>query len=454
MDSFARSIAVPIRPASQMARQADGITPLEVVGEVHCELLRGTYRFTLDALVVKQLDVDVLAGNPFLVLNDIAVRPARSQIVVGDEDVVHYGPQPLKTAAIRRTQAHVLHCPPSQTVLLPGDYVELKTPIEEVADTEWALEPRIGSPANKNTAYGQMWPAVQEVQSIAHTIRLTNDTSEPIMLKKNEHICQIRPISTLPIGESPAPGALTGPTRPRLSAPFSSQVSVDPDRSLTPEIKAKFVAVNLKYDSIFQPRVSKYNGASGKIEATVNMGPTLPPQRKGRLPHCNRDQLDRLQQKFDELEEEGVFAKPEDAKVSVEYLNMSFLVKKSSGGDRLVTSFGEVGKYSKPQPSLMPSVDGVLRDIARWKFVVITDLRQSFYQIPLSHSSMKYCGVVTTYKGIRVYTRSAMGMPGSETCLEELMCRVLGGLIQEGCTAKIANDLYVGGDTLEDLLYN
>ena len=59
--------------------------------------------------------------------------------------------------------------------------------------------------------------------------------------------------------------------------------------------------------------------------------------------------------------------------MSVEYLNMSFLVKKSSGGDRLVTSFGDVGKYSKPQPSLMPSVDGVLRDIARWKFVIITD---------------------------------------------------------------------------------
>ena len=93
-DSFARSIAVPIRSASQMARQANGVTPLEVVGEVHCELSRGTYRFTLDALVVKQLDVDVLAGNPFLVLNYIAVRPARRQIVVGGEDVVHYGPQP------------------------------------------------------------------------------------------------------------------------------------------------------------------------------------------------------------------------------------------------------------------------------------------------------------------------------------------------------------------------
>ena len=47
-----------------------------------------------------------------------------------------------------------------------------------------------------------------------------------------------------------------------------------------------------------------------------------------------------------------------------------------------------------------------------------------------------------------------MGMPGSETALEELMCRVLEELIQEGIVAKIADDLYCGGDTLEELRYN
>ena len=42
---------------------------------------------------------------------------------------------------------------------------------------------------------------------------------------------------------------------------------------------------------------------------------------------------------------------------------------------------------------------------------------------------MKYCGVATPFRGIRVHTRSAMGMPGSETALEELMCRVLGDFL-------------------------
>ena len=74
----------------------------------------------------------------------------------------------------------------------------------------------------------------------------------------------------------------------------------------------------------------------------------------------------------------------------------------------------------------MPNVDGILRQIAQWKYIAVSDLTKSFYQIPLSRESMKYCGVVTPFRGVRVDIRSAMGMPGSETALEELMCRVLG----------------------------
>ena len=119
-------------------------------------------------------------------------------------------------------------------------------------------------------------------------------------------------------------------------------------------------------------------------------------------------------------------------------------MKKANGGFRLVTAFADVGRYSKPQPSLMPDVDSVLRRIAQWKFLITSDLTNAFYQIPLSKKSMKYCGVATPFHGVRVYALAAMGMPGSETALEELMCRVLGHLLEEGKVAKIADDLYCG----------
>ena len=66
---------------------------------------------------------------------------------------------------------------------------------------------------------------------------------------------------------------------------------------------------------------------------------------------------------------------------------------------------------------------------------------------------MKYCGVVRTtpFRGVRVYARSAMGMPGSEPALEELLCRVLGDLLEEGVVVKLADDIYCGGNTIAEL---
>lgn len=455
--SFARGVNIPISPASQFARQADGVTPLEVVGEVHCNFTREHHTFQLDALVVQDLDVDILAGTPFMSANDIATRPAKKQIVINGTEIVHYGPQPNSGACARRTQAYLIRAPEHHTVVFPGDFVELSIPTSSESDTTWALEPRFDTPVNAKAKLSSAWPPPQEITSVGHSIRIPNNEDSPILLKKHEHLCQVRAVCTVDSMDSKTltPDAhASSDGRPKSYPPYSQHVSMDPDSILPAHTRKGFEDLHLKYDDVFNPQVSKYNGASGKIEAAVNMGPVLPPQRKGRLPQYDRDRMVQLQKKFDELEESGVFAKPEQVNVTVEYLNLSFLVAKPNGGSRLVTSFGEVGHYSKPQPSLMPNVDNTLRDLARWNYIIQTDLLQSFYQIPLAHSSMKYCGVVTPFKGIRVYTRSAMGMPGSETCLEELMSRVLGDFIQEGFVAKIADDLYCGGNTPDELLAN
>ena len=148
-----------------------------------------------------------------------------------------------------------------------------------------------------------------------------------------------------------------------------------------------------------------------------------------------RDKVVELKHKFDKLEELGVFNCLKDINVSVEYLNIRpaplspFLVKKANRGFRLVRAFSYAAWYSKPKPSLMPDVDSTPRQIAQWKYLITTGLTSAFYQIPMACNSMKYYGVATLFGGVRVYTRSAMGMPGSETALEELMCRVLGDLL-------------------------
>ena len=225
---------------SQFAYQADRHTPFDVVSETSCTLHCGDSNFCLDALVVKKLDVDVLAGNSFLTVNDIATRPAKRQVIVGGKDIVSYGAATTHNVSIRR--------------------------------------------------------AVRTAQSTTKT---------------------------------------------------NSDYALGLSHCLVSCLQMTHGHWNHVWTAISLPSLTH-------------------------LLH-------------------------------------------------LVAFFGEVAHYSKPSPSLMPNVDGVLHDIAIWKYIIVTDLRQSFCQIPFKHGSMRFCGVVTPFKGVHVYTWSAMGMPGSETFLEELM---------------------------------
>ena len=103
--SVARSIAAPIIKTSQQALQVDGVTPL-VVGETHLTLSRAGKYLTLDALVVEDLDVDVLAGTPFMITNDISVRPAKGQVLIQGSEILAYHPESSVSS-----QAHAIFAP-------------------------------------------------------------------------------------------------------------------------------------------------------------------------------------------------------------------------------------------------------------------------------------------------------------------------------------------------------
>ena len=350
--SSAQLYGFPITLASQMARQADGLTPLDVIDKVHCSLTHGQWTFELDALVVRQLDVDILAGNPFMVHNDIGVCPAKRQIEIGGTEIISYSSPSRHTCQpnVLRTQSFLL-CNPNRTVL-PGEYLQFSTSSDADSDTLWALEPWLDCPSNVQRKPEDAWPPPQQIQSVDHAVCISNMKDSPILLKSGEQLCQVRLIRPVEVSVSTSPPNTSSAASPYPATckPFSSHVILDPDGCLDQDTREKFKALNLEFDDVFNPSISKYNSASGKIEAVVNIGPTLPPQRKGRLPQYNRNTLEELQDKFDELEAAGVFAKPEQANVHVKYLNTSFLIKKPNSGSRLVTSFEKLPSTASLNP--------------------------------------------------------------------------------------------------------
>ena len=77
-------LGLPTANSCQSANQAEGCSPLSVVGETRFHLSRDGHTFYFKGLIIEYLDVEILAGIPFMTSNDITIRPAKTQISFGD----------------------------------------------------------------------------------------------------------------------------------------------------------------------------------------------------------------------------------------------------------------------------------------------------------------------------------------------------------------------------------
>ncbi|KAK3721675.1 hypothetical protein QZH41_013828 [Actinostola sp. cb2023] len=73
--SLVKHLGFTLTSSSQSAHQADGSSPMHVVGETRLLFTRDNRQLKFEALVIENLDV--LAGIPFMETNNVAVRPAK-----------------------------------------------------------------------------------------------------------------------------------------------------------------------------------------------------------------------------------------------------------------------------------------------------------------------------------------------------------------------------------------
>ena len=149
--------------------------------------------------------------------------------------------------------------------------------------------------------------------------RLVNTTNSPIYIPRNEQLCQVR--ATQVVDKNFVTNTVNNKKNvvapSDLLPPFSKHVVVDPNNQLSTVWKEKFSSLNKQFDSVFEPVIGRYNDASGRLRARIIFGPELPPTQKLHAPCYGRDNLQILQDKFDELEVAGVFARPEEVGVIV-----------------------------------------------------------------------------------------------------------------------------------------
>ena len=300
-ERLAKYLNLPIYPSTQTAHQADGKSLL-IVGETRAYFYRGDIKLFFEGLVVRDLDSEVLGGIPFLEANDIGVFPKRKQINIGELSIKYKSSHQENSNSIHRILSPLSIICDEPATIFPSEFIDIKYS-DTTCDTSVVIQPQPKS----------NWLQPSLSHCVDGKVRLTNTSSLPVKVLKDEVIASV---STLQeedhisdiLYDPPVPIASEKPSPELKSIKFNPQ-----NEMIDPEWKQKFVQLHSKYSDVFSSSLPGYNGKFGAICASVNIGDSLPPQRRGRIPQYSKSLLSELQHQFDELQRIGVFATPENA---------------------------------------------------------------------------------------------------------------------------------------------
>ena len=185
----------------------------------------------------------------------------------------------------------------------------------------------------------------------------------------------------------------------------------------------------------------------------------------GRVPiYSNKKDKILLQEKIDWLYGQNVVDKAYKYG-PVRYTSPVMLVRKASAKNkpsdqlthknfRFVNLHNKLNDYIEPQPSKSINMDEAIYEVGQWKYILETDLTDSFYQRWVAENKIPFMGFHSPFGGVYVMLRSSNGMKGQSEGLDEMGAQVLGDIEKEGKCYKFHDDLKVGGNTVKEALDN
>ena len=452
---FALSLGIGMIMTKETARAANRL-PLDVCGQtsqpvvIECSAESTTIKLELGImLIIANLGTECLLGEPAKIRNNLICLPRQKIVVIAKGDDVHY--VPYSQDANKYSLLRAL----SSVKLNPGEQLSCKLPESLSFESCVAVSPRL------NTS---KWLKPSMQQPCNGAIFLTNSSTEPVYLKKSDHLADVRDSIVIDPPVQPLPGKAIHPdvfqfsdfaASREISPDYLAQVQVDPDNRLSESEKSIFHELHKRFASLFTPQPGRYNGYYGYIDNKLQFATQPPPNTKTRIPNYSPSMNNILAQKMDLLEQWGVLAEPEVMGVSVEYISPNLLLPKPEKGEyRLVTDFSSLNVYLKKVPNMSPTIAQAKSRIARAEYVIHLDLANYFYQNGLQLSDTKYLGTIHPFKGVRTYTCDPQGLKGASERSYEKLARIFGDLVQQGKLAQMADGLHVLGNSIQELATN
>ena len=409
-----------------------------------------------DVVVVKNLGSDILIGEPGKMDNNIVTFSTQKliQLQAVNGRVVKLPYRSRRGAPTNDYQAFRIK---TSTTLYPGQQLDIPVP------------PSMQCNAVNVTMRRDFQISKPKIENAQKTyVKIKNNSNQIIFLPKHSHVADLRTCHPVDANDlTPAKlmkiydisredwSHLSLPSNiPPDNQNYIDQVSIDPNNQMTKIWKKSFLNLCESFSDIITPQPGRYNGYYGHTSTDINFSSTPPSNLKTYLPKYSHDMLKALAEKMDALENWGVLRKPEDLGIVPEFVVPSMLVPKHDGGFRLVTDFTSLNRHIKKLPTVSPNIQEAKEKIAKYKYNVFLDLSNYYYQGGVKVEDSQYLATVHPFKGLRVYATEPQGLLNSDAHAYERLGLIYGDMCAEERMTRMADGLYVLGNTFRDLLDN
>ena len=431
-----------ISPNSQLSKLADGKTEMASIGEINETFFRNSWSVKFNAIVTKNLHCDFVAGTNFMMQNSIIQDFNSKSIIVHKKFNV---PETSKSLILPTEPNNLLLQNSHLNVILPKKSVQLKVPYKE--STLLAIQPW-----HQNKI--QDWPKPQICSVLNGHIDIKNDSSEPVVVKKQNKI-QVRTISNkMENVENITVNNIVDNERDKDN---TDKIEVNQE-NIDPDIIRYVNDINHTYKDVFNGDLTVgYNHRFGKHIAQLNWaGSSRPAAAKVQNINYDMETKKLLQDVCNDLTQKGVLGVPQEYNINVQYCSPSFLVRKQKAKNkakkdltiddvRLVVNFSKLNGFLKNIPTSVTKPKDVFSQLGKWNYIITLDLMSGFFQNHMSMKDAEWLGITTPFGGMRFLKRSGQGLIAQSEELDELLSKVLGSEMKEGKCCRIADDIFIGG---------
>ena len=454
-----------MHPNSQKSKLGDGITSIIAVGEIHETFFRNKVKLLFNAVVCKNLNSPFIGGTLFMRENRIEQDLAKNVIYLDERQITL---QPTDHVAILPTKPlvsaiQVLENNPSKNItfqrrtLLPGQCYQF--PVKQEEGTVLAIEP------HERNNYAK-WPEPQ-LQTVHNgTITIKNDTHDPMLLGTQVKLCKItntadpNPLNEIyyKYNENLNCG---------LKSSYENIKLISHNKEVCTEANKIIEQAHRQFHAVFDKDLTNgYNGFYGHHECHLNWASQeRPPASKVKVPSYDHSLKGLQQELMDDLTRQNVLLIPQEHGIKVQAVCPSFLQRKQRAKTkpkqdltkedvRLLINFGPLNCKIKPVPIHVPKTEDLIIKLGRWKYLIIFDLFNGYFQNHMAKESIPWLGVQTPFGGLRVVARSGQGLMGMAEEFDELLAKILKEELMEGICDKIVDDVVIGGTTPKETAEN